>query len=56
MEVVVFIWFIGILVAPAVMRIRAGAGFWRGLKVLGPGGFGPVWVATVLAETRKRAE
>ena len=48
MEVVVFIWFIGILVALSVMRIRAGAGFWRGLKVFGPGGFGPVWVATIV--------
>ena len=48
MEFVVFSWFIGILVALSVMRVRAGAGFWRGLKVFGPSGFGPVWVATIV--------
>ena len=48
MEVVVFTWFIGIFVAISVMRVRAGAGFWRGLKIFGPNGFGPVWATTVV--------
>lgn len=49
MEFVVFTWFIGILVALSVMRVRAGAGFWRRLKVFGPNGFGPAWVVTIVA-------
>lgn len=39
---------IGMLVSVQVMRVRAGAGFWRGLKVFGPDGFGPVWAGTVI--------
>ena len=39
---------IGMLVAMSVMRVRAGAGFWRGLKVLGPDGFGVLWVAQLV--------
>jgi hypothetical protein len=44
----VWMWIIGVVVAVSVIRIRAGAGFWRGLKVFGHGGFGPVWVGTAL--------
>jgi hypothetical protein len=47
-SVVVWTYLIGVLVAVSVMRVRAGAGFWRGVKVFGADGFGPVWVGTVI--------
>jgi hypothetical protein len=39
---------IGMLVAMSVIRVRAGGGFWLGLKAFGPDGFGPVWVGTLI--------
>jgi hypothetical protein len=41
-------WLIGMLVALSVMRVRAGAGFWLGLKIGGPTGFPVLWVAQLL--------
>lgn len=44
----VVVYWVGFLVAIPVLRIRAGTGFWHRLKIFGPGGFGPVWVATMV--------
>lgn len=41
-------FFIGIFVAMSVIRVRAGTGFWYGLRVFGPGGFGPTWVGMLV--------
>jgi hypothetical protein len=46
--ILVWTWIIGVVVSSSVIRVRAGAGFWRGLKVFGPDGFGPIWFGTVL--------
>lgn len=39
------IYFIGMLVALSVFRVRAGLGFWHGLALFGPGGVGLEWLA-----------
>ncbi|WP_345411428.1 hypothetical protein [Pseudonocardia xishanensis] len=36
----------GVLVSGFVLRARAGIGIWRGMKVLGPDGFGLGWTVT----------
>lgn len=41
-------YFIGVIVSVSVLRWRAGTGFWYGLRVFGPNGFGPVWTGTVI--------
>ncbi|TCK22269.1 hypothetical protein [Pseudonocardia endophytica] len=47
--VLVGVYLIGILVSGTVIRARAGTGVWLRLKVFGPDGFGPVWIATATA-------
>lgn len=42
-------YLIGMLVSGTVIRARAGTGVWLRLKVFGPEGFGPVWIATATA-------
>ena len=41
-------YLLGLVVSVSVMRVRAGAGFWRGLRITGPDGFGVVWATTVV--------
>ncbi len=41
-------WLIGTVVALSVMRVRAGAGFWLGLKIGGPSGFPVLWVGQLV--------
>jgi hypothetical protein len=40
---VFWVWFLGIIVAGFVIRVRAGVGVWRRPKVFGPDGFGLGW-------------
>jgi hypothetical protein len=41
-------YWVGVLVGSSIMRVRAGAGFWRRLQIFGPDGFGPAWFTTLL--------
>lgn len=41
-------YWIGVFVAMSVIRVRAGTGFWRGLRVFGPNGFGLGWTSMVI--------
>lgn len=46
--VIVWTWLLGGFVSVSIMRVRAGVGFWRGLRIFGPDGFGPGWATTVV--------
>lgn len=42
------VWLVGVAGSAMVMRYRAGIGHGR-LRVFGPNGFGPAWIATSIA-------
>ena len=44
----VWTYFIGMFASVGVMRVRCGVGIWHRPKILGPDGFGIVWVVTVV--------